>query len=88
MRAFLILALLTACSSPGLRYQGTTPTRAEVNGWVIDVYRRGDRAQAIRLNRMVLPKAEDMFVNGGIAIERATRCRSISKRKMWWRSRI
>ena len=53
MRIALVLVplLLAACDSPSPEFIGTPETRVTVEGTRIAVYRRGEHAQAIRLDR-------------------------------------
>lgn len=81
MRPIALILALAACSSPSLKYTGQEATRAEINGWVIDVYQKGTQAQAIRLNSIMLPAPEDMHHYGTIAMERATGCKVIPSSK-------
>jgi len=82
MRPIALALALAACSSPSLKYTGQEATRAQINGWVIDVYQKGTQAQAIRLNSIMLPAPEDMQHYGTVAMERATGCKVIeSSRK-------
>lgn len=74
---FFCLFVLVACSSPGLQFQGSDAQRVEVGGWTMDVYRSEKRAQVIRLNRVRLPSAEDMFNRAEIAIETTTGCKVV-----------
>jgi hypothetical protein len=73
--AFAAVALVVlGCSSPGLEYAGTAPTRVDVNGRVFEVYVKGDRSQAIRVNREWGARQEDVLADARIAIERASGC--------------
>ena len=75
MRALVLLAALAACSSPGVRYLGVEPVVVQVEGWRIDVYSDGERAQAIRMTPELYAKAADMKARGRRAVEIATGCR-------------
>jgi hypothetical protein len=75
MRIVLALFLLSACSSAGVRYLGVAPTPVDVDGWRIDVYSDGDRAQAIRMTSELRVKPEMMRERGRLAVEQATGCR-------------
>lgn len=76
MRFLLLSGLLAAaCSSPSPRFLGVEPMVVEVEGWRIDVYADGERAQAIRMTTELGAKAADMKARGREAVERATGCR-------------
>ena len=80
MRPLLLLTFLclTACSSASPRYMGIAPQQTIVDGWPIDVFRKGNKAQAIRLNREIFPTATDMAIRGTVAIEQSTGCKIVS----------
>lgn len=75
MRLVLPFLLLAACSSPGVRYIGVEPVQVIVDGWRIDVYSDGERAQAIRMTSELNVKAASMGERGRAAVEQATGCR-------------
>ena len=73
--AFAAVALVgLGCSSPSLEYTGTAPTRIDVNGRVFEVFVKGDRSQAIRVNREFGARQEDVLADARIAIERTSVC--------------
>ena len=73
----LTVLLLSACSSPALRFGGVEATRMEVGGHTFDVYALADEAQVIRLNRKWRPDAAQVIVAGAEAAERATGCTAV-----------
>ncbi len=75
MRFILPLLLVAACSSPGVRFIGVAPAQVDVDGWRIDVYSDGERAQAIRMTRELNVRPAVMGERGRIAVEQATGCR-------------
>lgn len=74
MRPLLLCLILAACSSASPRYLGTKPSRAEVDGWRIDVYHKGNAVQAIRLNATLFPARDEMAYRAVVAIEGTTGC--------------
>ena len=70
----VLLSVLTACSSPSPQFLGSPASRQTVDGWRIDVYRNGNRAQAIRLSAAFGAHAYAMQLRGAEAIYRATGC--------------
>lgn len=75
MRPALFCLILAACSSPSPKYLGIQPMQTTVDGWRIDVYRKGDQVQAIRVNAAVLPNATQMTERARVAIEGVTGCK-------------
>ena len=75
-RGVLILGsvLLSGCASPSPEYFGVTPQRVTVEGTEIAVYRRGDRAQAIRLGGARRGEHGAMRLRMVAATEQATGC--------------
>jgi hypothetical protein len=67
--------MLAACSSADIRYLGIAPIPVDVEGWRIDVYSDGLRAQAIRMTAELWVKSETMGARGRLAVEQATGCR-------------
>ena len=70
---------LAACASPSPAFLGAEPRRVEVEGWQIDVYRRGNRAQAIRMTDEWGATAEVMARRGLIAIALVTGCEDLDR---------
>lgn len=68
----ILLALaLAACDSPGPDFAGLPGTRVTVDGSTFSVRRKGNTAQAIRLN---MERRAGVMARGFTAIERATGC--------------
>lgn len=66
--------LLAGCASPSAGYFGVTPQRVTVEGTEIAVYRRGDRAQAIRLGSARRGEHAAIRLRMAAATEQATGC--------------
>lgn len=78
MRRFhlcLCLILITGCAGP--KYLGVSPQQTVVDGWVIDVYHKGEKAQTIRRTSTMLPKVTDMAIRSTVAIEGITGCKVV-----------
>ena len=76
MRGFVLVAkLLSACASPSPQYLTAPRQTISVQGWDMDVFRRGDRAQIIRTNTAWGASKQDMQIRGIIAVEEITGCR-------------
>lgn len=67
----LLVLLLAACDSPGPDFGALPGTRVTVDGSTFSVRRRGNTAQAIRLN---IERRAGIMARGFIAIEQATGC--------------
>lgn len=72
--AALPLLLLAACASPSPGYMGVAPQRVVIEGTTIDVWRRGDNAQAIRAGWMSRAEQAAAPARLARAIETATGC--------------
>lgn len=70
----LLLVALAGCAAPSPEYLGVTPQRITVEGTEIAVFRRGDRAQAIRLGRARRGEHGAIRLRMVAAVEQATGC--------------
>lgn len=66
--------LLAGCASPSPEYFGVAPQRVTVEGTEIAVYRRGERAQAIRLGVARRGEHAAILARMVAATEQATGC--------------
>lgn len=77
--AFSILLLLGACASPSPEFFGVPEERVSVDGTSIAVFRKGDRAQAIRLTQVPWSDLPLMRARLFVSIERVTGCQAIAE---------
>lgn len=80
MRATLTLSaalLAAACSSPSPALIGAERHRVTVADWQIDVYRKGDTAQAIRMTFDRKADGHLMARRGLIAVAMVTGCQDL-----------
>ncbi|WP_371225535.1 hypothetical protein [Roseovarius sp. 2305UL8-3] len=68
------ILMLGACEMTSPDYAGIKATRVTVLGSVFDVRRRGDRAQAVRMNPEGLSRYDAAMTRAVIAIEQVTEC--------------
>lgn len=78
-RALPLVALLAACASPAPEFFGAPQTRLELSGVRFAVFHRGDRAEAIRLDRIPANRQREMPVLLVQAMEQATGCSVIRR---------
>lgn len=76
-RALIALVLMSACASPAPEFLGAQEMRVVVEGTRIAVFRKGDLAQAIRLDRA--GRAEQPLMRARLfrAVEQATGCAAL-----------
>ena len=77
MRLLTVLILpicLAACDSPSLAFIGASTERVSVGGSEFTVRRRGERAEAVRTSREILPSRSGTQAKARQAIEIATGC--------------
>jgi phage protein U len=74
LRLVSTLILLTACASPAPEFFGAEQTRVELSGVRFAVFHRGNRAEAIRLDRIPADRHREMPVLLVQAMEQATGC--------------
>ena len=77
MRPLATLVLLAACSSPSPGFMGADRASVTVEGWEIDVYRKGDEAQAIRLTFDRAADGHLMAQRGLVAVAMVTGCQKL-----------
>jgi len=70
----VILVVLAGCSTPSVRVMGGVKGTADVGPYSFVVRHKGARAEAYRMNKMLRPKARDVFAAGATAIERVSGC--------------
>ena len=73
--AIFTLALLSACDSPSMAFQGTPGTRVEIGGSTFSVHRREDRVEVYRVSVEMLPNRAEVLAKAELAIEQATGCK-------------
>lgn len=66
--------LIAACASPAPEFIGADQTRLELGGVRFAVFQRGNRAEAIRLDRIPAARHREMPVLLVQAMEQATGC--------------
>lgn len=69
-----IALLIAACASPAPEFFGAQQSRVELGGIRIAVFQRGNRAEAIRLDRIPAARHREMPVLLVQAMEQATGC--------------
>ncbi|SEQ12825.1 hypothetical protein [Thalassovita taeanensis] len=69
------LAGLVGCNTPGPAFQGAPVSQVALGGSVFDVRVKGNRAQAIRVNRQYAPRVGPIGVRAGLAIELVSGCK-------------
>ena len=77
VRAAALLGLVAACSSPSPGFLGAERTSVTVEGWEIDVYRKGEEAQAIRMTYDRAADGHLMARRGLIAVALVTGCQKL-----------
>ena len=70
----LIVFLVCGCAAPSVGVIGGEKERVEVGKYAFTVRHKGSVAEAYRANRVVRPKAREVFAAGATAIERASGC--------------
>lgn len=75
MRWFVLILILAACDTPGLEFHGVPAEQVEVRGMTFAVRIMGNRAEAIRINRMARPKMDQVGYAAALAIERVSGCK-------------
>lgn len=77
MRLILIsLLLLCGCASASPGFLGVTPVQVERGGFVIQVWRRGNHAQAIRMGYATRREQAGLRAHLLAAVEEVTGCRA------------
>ena len=77
MRRFLLVLALAACNTPTENFRGIVPMRVTVDGSTFDIRRRGDLAEAIRVNMEYAPHLGPIEGRAARAMAQATGCRVI-----------
>lgn len=79
MRIFLtvFLVLFSGCSTPSVRVMGGAKGTADVGPYTFVVRYKGTRAEAYRTNKMLRPKAREVFAAGAAAIEQVSGCHAV-----------
>jgi len=75
MGRFLFLMLLAGCAAPTSGFRGAVATEVVVEGSRFQVYRKGDQAQAVRINRQFAPRIGPLAGRAAIAMQQVTGCR-------------
>jgi len=65
---------LSACDSPSLAFQGQPATQLEMDGFTFSVRQRGDKAEAMRINRVWRPSETAVLAAAEKAIRLVTGC--------------
>ena len=73
-RLLPVLTLLAACASPSPEFLGAPEQRVTIEGTQIAVFRKGDAAQAIRLDHASWAEQPKMPARLRAAIETVTDC--------------
>lgn len=73
----LVVGLIAACASPAPEFFGAKETRITRDGIHFAVFQRGNRAEAIRLDRISGTRHREMPVMMVSVMEEVTRCRVI-----------
>lgn len=76
-RAFVFLTsliLLAACNTPGRTFRGEDATRIAVGDSLFDIRRRGELAEAIRLNGRYAPRPGPIWGEASFAMAQVTGC--------------
>ena len=76
MRLLMIflLLVLAGCAAPSVGVMGGAKGSADVGGYSFVVRYKGSQAEAYRSNKILRPKAREVFAAGATAIERVTGC--------------
>lgn len=75
MRWILVIFMLAACDMAGQDFRGQPVTRVDLGGMQFAVRTNGTTAEAIRLNRMLRPRMDQVGTLAGLAIEQVSGCR-------------
>lgn len=71
----LMLLILTACAAPTSGFRGVPGQPVHVEGSDFMIYRKGDQAQAVRVNRQYAPRIGPLAGRAAMAMQQATGCR-------------
>lgn len=69
-----VLTVPAGCNAPSPMFHGLPAERVTVAGSVFEVRRRGDLAEAVRVNRQYAPRLGPLGARAGQAMERASGC--------------
>lgn len=79
LRIVPLALVLAACASPAPEFFGADQTRLELGGIRFAVFQRGNRGEAIRLDRIPAARHREMPVLLVQAMEQATGCTVIRR---------
>ena len=72
--ALILCALISACDTPSLEFNGISPVATEILGDKILVYHKGTRAQAVRTNTRRKSQRDGAMERLIEAISNVTKC--------------